>query len=269
MTLRILPGDKDIFHRRYTDKFNSWYGEGIDAKQIYMNCGNNFVKFHAVFPDQAWLVERLCRIYKNIDVSLDAFRAKFAEQDNEETESTPTILLSTKYKDNDPFAYFLDTELDILHRRIYVDFISAIKTHKEDLTGNLFRELARSLLQIASEQQRQALLDELTSQETYDTLSAVHVGASTNIFTVRAAIMMREDMFAMDIARIREALAESQRHANDSSSVGDSATPESSAASSQPALAPVIQSGEAGGSGSGSYTVARSPEGLQWTVRRS
>ena len=120
---RVLPGDKEIFHRRYADKFNSWYGEGIDAKQIYIHCGNNFVKFHAVFPNQAWLVERLCRIYKNIDVSLDTFQAKFNDKADEEWDNTDSVVLSTKYKDNDPFTYFQDTELDLLHRKTYVGLI--------------------------------------------------------------------------------------------------------------------------------------------------
>ena len=135
----------------------------------------------------------------------------------------------------------------------------------------MFRELARSLLQIACEQQRKELLDELTSQETFDILSAIHVGASTNVYTVRSAIMSQEEMFAMNVERIREALAESEREANGSDSGSVEGTPASSASPSQAPLAPVIQSTEAGGSGTGSgtYTVARSGEALEWIVRRS
>ncbi len=263
----VLPGDASTFHHRYTSKFNSWYGEGIDATQIYIHCGNNFVKFHAVFPTQAWLLERLCRIYKNVDISLDAFQAKY----DEEFDDTTGVLLSTKYKDNDPFTYFQDIELDLLHRKVYVGMIAALKTHKEGLMRNVFQELARSLLQIACEEQRRELLNELTSQETFDTLSAVHVSASTNIYTVRSAIVLQEEMFAMNIARIRETLAESERGLSGSASELEEGTPASSAAPSQAPLAPIIRSTEAGGSGSGSgtYTVARSGEALEWTVRRS
>src|SRR5271156_3892173 len=57
MAFRLLPGDKEVFHRRYTDKFNSWYGEGIDAKQIYICRGSKFVKFHAVFPERSHVRE--------------------------------------------------------------------------------------------------------------------------------------------------------------------------------------------------------------------
>lgn len=265
MALRVLPGDKEIFHRRYTDKFNSWYGEGIDAKQIYMNCGNNFVKFHAVFPDQAWLVERICRIYKHIDVSLDAFKAKLVEEDKE---LELDVVLSTKYKDNDPFTYFQDNDLDILHRKLYGILVSTLKTYNKGWTGSTFRELARSLLQSACEPQRKELVDELTSQETFDTLSTIHVGASTNIYTVRSVIMLQEDMSALNLARIREALAQSEDIGRSTSDV-DEATPESSSAESAAPLPPVISSAEAGGSGLGSYTVARTGQGLQWTVRRS
>ena len=268
MAFRLLPGDKEIFHRRYTDKFNSWYGEGIDAKQIYICCGSNFVKFHAVFPEQAWLVERLCRIYKNIDVNLDIFQACFVEDGGRETEKVATVQLSKKYKDNDPFTYFLDNELDQWHRRIYVELISALKNYKGDnLNANLYREQARSVLQVACEHQRKELVDELTSQETYNTLSAIHVGASTNIYTVRSAIMVKEELFAADLVRIREALTESEHNADDSESSSGRATPSTSAPPPQLPLGPVIQSTEAGSSGITSYTVARSGPG--WTVRRS
>lgn len=268
MALRILPGDEVIFHRRYTDKFNSWYGEGIDAKQIYICCGSNFVKFHAVFPEQAWLVERICRIYKNIDVNLDIFQANFVEEGGRDTDKVPTVQLSKKYKDNDPFTYFQDNELEQWHRRIYMELISALKTFKGDnLTASLYREQARSVLQVACETQRKELVDELTSQETFDTLSAVHVGASTNIYTVRSAIMVKEDLLAADLVRIREALVESEQDTNESESSRDAATPSTSAAPSQPPLGPVIQSTEAGGSGTASYTVERS--GPEWTVRRT
>ena len=268
MALRILPGDQEVFHRRYTDKFHSWYGEGIDAKQIYICCGSNFVKFHAVFPEQAWLVERLCRIYKNIDLNLDVFQASFVEEGGRDTDKVPTVQLSKKYKDNDPFSYFQDNELDQWHRRIYTELISALKNYKGDnLTANLYRERARSVLQVACEHQRKELVDELTSQETYDILSAIHVGASTNIYTVRSAIMVKEELFAADLVRIREALVESERDANESESSSEGATPSTSAAPSQPPLGPVIQSTEAGSSGSASYTVARS--GPEWTVRRT
>ena len=268
MAFRVLPGDEHVFHRRYRDKFTSWYGEGIDAKQIYICCGSNFVKFHAVFPEQAWLVERLSRIYKNLDVSLDVFQASFVEEGGRDTEKVPTVQLSKKYKDNDPFTYFQDNELDQWHRRIYTELISALKNYKGDnLTASLYREQARSVLQIASEHQRKELVDELTSQETYDILSAIQVGASTNIYTVRSAIVVKEELFAADLVRIREGLAESEQNANESESTSDSATPSTSAAPSQRPLGPVIQSNEAGSSGVASYTVARS--GPEWTVRRS
>jgi hypothetical protein len=267
MALRILPGDEEVFHRRYTDKFNSWYGEGIDAKQIYICCGSNFVKFHAVFPEQAWLVERICRVYKNIDINLDIFQASFGEERNLDAEKLKTGQLSKKYKDNDPFTYFQDNELEQSHRRIYVELISTLKNFKGDnLTASLYREQAHSVLQVACEHQRKELVDELTSQETYDTLSAIHVGASTNIYTARSAIVVKEELFAADLVRIREALAESEHDTNESESSSDGSTPSTSAAPSQLPLAPVIQSTEAGGSGTASYTVARS--GPEWTVRR-
>jgi hypothetical protein len=57
MALQILLGDAEVFHRRYNDKSNSWYGEGIDAKQIYICCGSKFVKFHAVFPERSHVRE--------------------------------------------------------------------------------------------------------------------------------------------------------------------------------------------------------------------
>lgn len=268
MSLRILPGDKEIFHRRYTDKFNSWYGEGIDAKQIYICCGSNFVKFHAVFPEQAWLVERLCRIYKHIDISLDVFQAAFVEDGGRDPDKVATVQLSKKYKDSDPFTYFQDNELDQWHRRIYVELITALKLYKGDgLNANFYREKARSVLQVACEQQRKELVDELISQETYDTLSAIHVSASTNIYTVRSAIMMKEELFAADMVRIRDALAESECDTNDSNVSSHRATPSSSAPPSQAPLGPVIQGSEAGSSGTASYTVERS--GLEWTVRRT
>jgi hypothetical protein len=177
------------------------------------------------------------------------------------------VQLSKKYKDNDPFTYFQDNELDQWHRRIYLEIVSALKNYRGDnLSANLYREGARSMLQIACEHQRKELVDELASQETYDTLSAIQVGASTNIYTVRSAIMVKEELFAADLARIREALAESEHDTNESEASSDRATPSTSAPPSQPPLGPVIQSSEAGGSGTTSYTVARS--GPEWTVRR-
>lgn len=190
------------------------------------------------------------------------------EDGGRDTDKVKTVQLSKKYKDSDPFAYFQDTELDQWHRRIYVEIISSLKNYKGDnLNASLYREQARSVLQVACEQQRKELVDELTSQETYDTLSAIHVGASTNIYTVRSAIMVREELFAADLARIREALAESERDANESETSSVRATPSSSAPPSQPPLGPIIQSSESGSSGNASYTVSRS--GPEWTVRRS
>lgn len=190
------------------------------------------------------------------------------EDGGRDTDKVKTVQLSKKYKDSDPFAYFQDTELDQWHRRIYVEIISSLKNHKGDnLNASLYREQARSVLQVACEQQRKELVDELTSQETYDTLSTIHVGASTNIYTVRSAIMVREELFTADLARIREALAESERDANESETSSVRATPSSSAPPSQPPLGPIIQSSESGSSGNASYTVSRS--GPEWTVRRS
>ena len=264
-TSPVLAGDEIIFHRRYTDRFKSWYGEGINAEQIYINCGNNFVKFHAVFPAQAWLLERICRIYKTVDIALDAFEAKYVTISD--ADPAPIVVLSSKYKDNDPFAYFLDGELELAHRRIYAELISSLKTYKElDLTSSMFRELARSLLQVASIPERMALLDELTRQETFDTLSAIHVGASINIYTVRSAIMSKEAIFTKDVERIRAALAESEASSDSSSETTDNPTPISLTQTPQPPPVPVISNAEAGGSGS-TYTVARS--GQEWTVRRN
>lgn len=148
-----------------------------------------------------------------------------------------------------------------------MELITALKLNKGDsLNANFYRETARSVLQVACEQQRKELADELTSQETYDTLSAIHVGASTNIYTVRSAIMMKEELFAADLVRIREAVAESEPDTNESDASSHQETPSSSAPPSQRPLEPVIQSSEASSSGTASYTVERS--GPEWTVRR-
>jgi hypothetical protein len=268
MALRFLHGDKEVFHRRYIDKFNGWYGEGIDAKQIYICCGSNFVKFHAVFPEQAWLLERLCRIYKHIDVTLDVFQSCFVEDGGRDSDKVKIVQLSKKYKDHDPFTYFQDNELDQWHRRIYLELVSAMRNYTGDnLNARLYQEQARSVLQVACEHQRKELVDELTSQETYNTLSAVHVGASTNIYTVRSAVMVKEELLAADLARIRNSLAEIEHGTNESETSPDAATPPASPLPSQPPLGPVFQSSEAGSSGTASYTVARS--GPEWTVRRT
>jgi hypothetical protein len=259
-----LPGDTTIFHRRYTDKFNSWYGEGIDAKQIYIHCGNNFVKFHAVFPAQAWLLERLLRIYKNVDTSLDAFHAAYLHETAPDGDG-PAVVLSTKYKDNDPFTYFMDADTDLWPRRIFAEVLSALK-NVTGVSGGVFREHARSLIFVACEAARKELVDELTSQETFDLLSTVHVGASTNIWTVREKIMAREAMLNNDLLRIRAGLEESERVGRDAraGNSGEEETPAGSEATTPPRT---FSNGAGERPEPASYTVARS--GPEWTVRRT
>lgn len=195
--------DEAVHKAFHLKKFVESYGENADIKALY-KAQPVWIRFAALFPRTAYLLDVLQWIYAAIEVALMDFRACLAYDRDEDWQKVGAPYDASL----DPFDFFMDSKNEDAERSCLLHLRWALKRNRGHRLGSLFEECAHDLIAAAKSDERAQIRAELLSKEgdVAEALNSAPADLESGIWSVRRRILIREEVLDDALSRMRDVL---------------------------------------------------------------